>query len=225
MKRNMNIAALAVPMTAELSSANAESRKAEMPKSQYHVFSVAGFETIPITACSRNPGSPVTMQIGSLLKELKDAGKINRAIKRRLANGTEMDVGRPAGAAANWPTNLDMELAEPAAGGGTVPNDYVMVMVVLKVVRGINFLRPPGAGATDSTQAVTVDPGTKEGFCGRTDVVRFTSGGATYQSVSFGVLKSADMRSINIGIMIPDNVASPTYWLPIILDLNVRNSG
>ncbi len=225
MKRKFTSAALAVAMLAALHPANAQPRITDKPKSQLHILSVAGFETIPYTDCSGVYGQPVTVRVGALLAELANNGKVGRNITRKLANGTDQPVDPPANTGYNWPTNLDMELAETATGGGYVPNDYVMVTVVLRVLRGINFLRPMGVAVTDSTLAVTVDPNTKNRFCGRTEVTTTTTGGKTFQYVSFGMLKDTVVRSINIGIMIPDNVANPTYWLPIIIDPNVRNTG
>lgn len=189
------------------------------------ILSVAGFDQIPTTACSGRMGPAVTVDLGEVFKDLASNGKVARKITRTVAGGTQQ-VGRPANVGNNWPSNLDMQLAVPKASGGFEPNDYVMVTVKLPMVRGASFLRPPLSVATNSSIAVMVDPGKGSGFCGRTDVATtVVPRGMDFQTMQFGVLKGPDVQSINIGIMIPDDPKSPAYWLPIILDPNVKNEG
>jgi hypothetical protein len=135
---------------------------------------------------------------------------------RDIHNEKGASVDRPASVGRNWPTSLDIQVNETG-----VSNDYVMVTVDLIVVRGVSFLRQPGAAIDDSRSAVMTDPSTAATFCGRTQV----SLNGNRQSVSFGVRKGADVRTFNIGIMVPDKPASPTYWQPLFLDPNIKNDG
>lgn len=195
---------------------------------------VAG-DKIAMTPCSEVvpnglEGPPVTMRIGSMLLQLKDNGRIAKDIKRRLADGTLQDVEGPTNATKLWPTNLDMQLAEPIDPArpqdGYKPNDYVIVTIVLRMVRGIRFLQVVPLNGNDSSVAVMAEPGKGNRFCGRTEFVETGSGINRFQQVSFGVLKGSDVRSINIGLMIPStNSSTPEFWLPIIIDPIVENEG
>ena len=201
----------AVAILAACGPAGAAPRKPARVDMKILLLTSGGLASIPETPCAGTAGSPVTMKIGPLLAEL-----VNGSIARDIHNAKGNSVGRPASVGNNWPTNLDMQVNETG-----VSNDYVMVTVDLMVVRGVNFLRQPGAAVDDSRSAVMIDPSTVAAFCGRTKVGL----NGNRQSVSFGVRKGADVRAFNIGIMIPDRPASPTYWQPLFLDPNVKNDG
>jgi hypothetical protein len=188
------------------------------------VPSFVGGDMIPEAPCTGTPGPPVTMRLGRLLANFGN-GIIGRDIKRKLQGGATQDVERPNVAGNRWLTNIDMELAERAANGRYEPNDYVLVTVYLPTTaRGIKFLRSKTAtNANDPTDAIRVEPNKGTLFCGRTDIKPESAPAG--ESVTFGMLKGADTVSVNIGIMIPDTSTPPVYWLPIILDPNVKNSG
>jgi hypothetical protein len=208
-----------------LSPVSAAPNKTANVKAVPRILSVGGFESIPQSpGCSGTAGPPVTIDLTEILKELVTNGKVTRKIDRKLAGSTS-PVDRPANVGNNWPSNLDMELAVSSTPGTFEPNDYVMVTINLRVVRGVTFLRPLGAPVTDSSIAVLVEPRTTASFCGRTDTTSTTVNGKKYQTFSFGVLKGTSVHSVNIGIMVPDSTTNPTYWMPILLDPNVKNSG
>lgn len=189
------------------------------------VLSAPGFGIIPVEKCKGTPGAAVTVPIGSFLQQLVSSGKVTSRITRELPGGAKGDVAKPTNVGANWPTTLDMALKQPGFS-----NDYVLVTIELTVQRGVVFLRPYGStDRSDSTLAVTVDPDTtiKDSFCGRTVVTETVNGAGivTSQKVSFGVKKSTLKRAVNFGFQIPDNVADPKYWMPIILDPIVENEG
>lgn len=189
------------------------------------LFTVSGFDSVPIDSCgaTAKPGSPVTIDLDDVLAQLAKDGKIPRKITRK--NGKKVDW--PIRKNDNWPTSLDMKLSETG-----VPNDYVMVTVNLPVWRGVSFLRPlydqngGPSKLSDSSIAVTVKAGTAAQYCGRTAVTTTPASPNDIQTFSFGVRKAPGARAINIGILVPGGeVDGRLVWLPILLDPAVENEG